>query len=102
MCQGIHEETIETVVIVLRFLGIIVVSWSASEQPTLPSCGRTVCPSTHLEDVLASRADPRQPVHTRLSEYQPSRCGKACDFIKCFVEAADPRLHQIPQTFSPV
>ena len=38
------------------------------------SSGRIVCLPTHLEDVLAFRADPRQPVHTRLSEYQASRC----------------------------
>ena len=30
------------------------------------------------------------------------RLRKASDFIMCFVEVADPRLHPVPQTFSPV
>ena len=63
------------------------------------------------QDRLSSRSSRRRSCVSRRStaacSYSPVRVlsfslRKASDFFKCFVEVADPRLHQVPQTFSPV
>ena len=56
------------------------------------------------QDRQSSQSSLRRSCNSRRStaacSYSPVR--KASDFDKCFVEVADPRLHPVPQTFSPV